>query len=453
MADKPAREVLCLGFEPAEIGVGLRPLPQDTGLDFTIAKTPEDAARCFVDPERWDLLLARASAYHELGLDRCLELARDTLDASLILIRDPLSTLSPAEAARRGAADVVHHGDREHLEMIMARELAATATRKALRALRERSAAAQPPARAGVVVAQIKDYGPSRPTPRRPNPSGSSTATPETPAAAGIPVVEVIEDDRARALIKGGGLTLEYQPIMPLHHDGTEQAAMFEALLRLRDEEGNMLPPGSFFPAAARHRWLGRLDLWVFRRALPMLARIQGSGARQTRLFINLSTETLAAPTVLEAILKTIGSARIQRGTLTIEVRSNAVAEDSASLAMLHEDLVRYGHGLLLEHVGLEDIGLLSANAGRFTHIKLAPQLPHDLVTGTVDEQAMGRLVSLASSCGIKVIALAVDSAEALPSLYTLGVDYIQGHFVSMPYEDLVYPDVFNVDLEAKRDG
>jgi hypothetical protein len=37
--------------------------------------------------------------------------------------------------------------------------------------------------------------------------------------------------------------------------------------------------------------------------------------------------------------------------------------------------------------------------------------------------------------------------AKDLPALYALGVDDIQGHFVSMPYEALVYPDVFSIDM------
>jgi EAL domain-containing protein (putative c-di-GMP-specific phosphodiesterase class I) len=91
---------------------------------------------------------------------------------------------------------------------------------------------------------------------------------------------------------------------------------------------------------------------------------------------------------------------------------------------------------------------LLEEHGQSLTHIKLDPALIQALAAGAVSEADVRDLISIARDHGIKVIALAVESADILPHLYAVGVNAIQGHFISMPYEELVYPDVFSISLQ-----
>lgn len=427
-------EVLCLGVDPAGLGVGTRPELGDLSIEFTAAMDRAATRQAFIKPARWDLVICHGSAYYDLGLDRWLAESGGGMDASLILVRPPASTLSPAEAARRGAADLVHHGDREHLQVVMARELAASAMRKELRSLNEGES------RTG---GQFHGFSVlSFSAAEEPSPRARTTAEARRRA---LPP----DDNRIKALIEAGGLTLEYQPIVPLHQETTEHGPMFEVLLRLRDDRGNLLIPDNFFPAAGRHQWLGRLDLWVYRRALAVLARIQNASAPPTRLFINLFAETLDSPEITEALVGTIEAANIAHGTLTIEMRGATLARERPALGTLCTALAHGGHGILLDRVGLGDAPLLQAHCAQLSHIKLDPGLLKDLAMGAVTKGDAEQLIRVATDQDIRVIALAVDSAEILPTLYSLGVDYIQGNFVSKPQADLIYPEVFNPDGAA----
>ncbi len=68
-------------------------------------------------------------------------------------------------------------------------------------------------------------------------------------------ISQAIHDDRLR---------LYYQPILPLVHHAT-RGAHYEILLRLEDEEGNIVTPGSFLPAAERYNLSVDIDRWVIR--------------------------------------------------------------------------------------------------------------------------------------------------------------------------------------------
>ncbi|MFX8219120.1 EAL domain-containing protein, partial [Acinetobacter baumannii] len=56
------------------------------------------------------------------------------------------------------------------------------------------------------------------------------------------------------------------QRLLPLKPDNDGIHA--EVLLRLRDNEGHMVPPGAFLPAAERFHLASRIDRWVLRHTV-----------------------------------------------------------------------------------------------------------------------------------------------------------------------------------------
>ncbi|KAA6186335.1 EAL domain-containing protein [Thiohalocapsa marina] len=442
MAVSPIVEVLCLGVDAAGLGVGEQPQLANEELAFTVATDRPAVHQAFSRSGRWDIILCSAAAFYDLAVDYWLQDDDDgERVASLILVRGPGSQLAPAEAAARGAADLVTHGDREHLAMVMARELAVARLR---RRLDEQPAT---PGQAALLLPRIIDY-------ERPAPISRGAAAAETEAALQIPQLAAtageITDRHVKALIEHGGLTLEFQAIVPLRqrHDlRAPDAGMFEALLRLRDEQGRLLPPGRFFPAATRHQWLGRLDLWVFRRALSVLAGVQAASGEMPRLFLNLSAETLHAREVGDAVIAAVADARIGYGSLVVEVQRDTLMQDPPALRRLAKTLKANGHGLLLEQFGSADCGLLSAQKDHLTHVKLAAALVQGGDRALLRSDDIRQCVRCARNHGVQVIALAVDDPAMLPGLHALGVDYVQGHLFGLPSEKLVYPALVRTEL------
>lgn len=73
---------------------------------------------------------------------------------------------------------------------------------------------------------------------------------------------------------------------------GAEQDDLhLEILLRLRDEGGELIGPGSFIPAAERYGLMHMIDRWVLRNTFQALARQRDGGGLPARLTcaINLS--------------------------------------------------------------------------------------------------------------------------------------------------------------------
>src|SRR4249920_1034109 len=95
---------------------------------------------------------------------------------------------------------------------------------------------------------------------------------------------------RLRQALEKDELALYCQPIAALN--GAVRFPMAEVLIRLREEEKAMLPPGDFLPAFEHYGLMPDLDRWVVQKVLQHVAR----GSRMPRFALNVSSQTLEDP-------------------------------------------------------------------------------------------------------------------------------------------------------------
>ncbi|EGV18312.1 EAL domain-containing protein [Thiocapsa marina] len=433
-----AKQILCIDPEPSDLRIGALLNRRGTAVDLTEVSTPEGLRNALDRAGWWDLILCDGESVEGLGVDTAILPFRDDLDASLVLVKAAESPLSVQQSYRLGAADLVVRDEIEHLLMVCERELRSCAIRKELRVLRRTAGILDPDVPRPVMLATIHDLS-----------RAARPGTEDVPAAVAAPGESPVSDQaRIRALIDAGGLTLEFQPIISLStHE--EHRSMFETLVRLKDGTGKLLMPSEFLPVLESAGWMTKIDLWILRRALATLQEMQEGGAQDAVLFINVATETLSSAETVKALGAFISAARLARGSVVIEVRKSAFTDARAALERFARSLQTKSHGLLIEDAGLDDCAFLAEHSDLITHVKLARTMTQGLVERRVPQAAVKALVQCAQKEGMRVIALAVDNAELLPMLTAAGVDAIQGHFVSMPYQNLMYPSIQRVESSS----
>ena len=92
---------------------------------------------------------------------------------------------------------------------------------------------------------------------------------------------------RLRDAIERDEFALFCQPIVQFV--GDERYPMAEVLVRLREEERALLPPGEFLPVFEHYKMMPQLDRWVVRHTIKRLQQ----GSRIPRFTVNLSGQTL----------------------------------------------------------------------------------------------------------------------------------------------------------------
>jgi EAL domain-containing protein (putative c-di-GMP-specific phosphodiesterase class I) len=236
---------------------------------------------------------------------------------------------------------------------------------------------------------------------------------------------QACEDDR---------LVLYCQPIAPIRH-GADTLRQFELLLRMRDENGELVQPAEFIPAAERFNLMPLLDRWVVRQACQRLAHKRGpenSGAPYS-ITINVSTTTINDEQFLDYVIAEIASADLSPGALCFELTENTAMTSLAAATHFIRELRKRGCRFALDDFGSGLSSFLFLKNLPVDYIKIDGSFVHNVTQDMIDRSMVEAITRIGRSMGIDIIAERVDSAEVLHQLAELGVKYAQGHYIASP--------------------
>jgi diguanylate cyclase (GGDEF)-like protein/PAS domain S-box-containing protein len=219
------------------------------------------------------------------------------------------------------------------------------------------------------------------------------------------------------------------QPIQPLRGGGPTQ---YELLLRMRDANGDRIPPGTFLYIAERLGLIHEIDRWVVAHAIELLAENRAAG-RDLRFEVNLSGHTIGDPELLELIERRLRETGVPPDRLIFEITETAAVANIARAATFAERLSALGC-----HFALDDFG---AGFGSFYYLKHLPfdylkidgEYVRHCATNETDRILISAVVQIARGMGKYTIAEFVGDEETVEVLTQLGVDYGQGYFLGRP--------------------
>jgi diguanylate cyclase (GGDEF)-like protein/PAS domain S-box-containing protein len=206
-----------------------------------------------------------------------------------------------------------------------------------------------------------------------------------------------------------------------------------EALLRMVQEDGLLVLPGAFLPAAERFHLASRIDRWVLRNAIDWLKSLPDMRTIQT-LSINLSGHSIGDRAFHRHAIEALTEAGPSICTRVCFEITETAAITNMTDASLFIDQIR----TLGVQVALDDFG---AGASSFGYLKTLPvnylKIDGQFIQGLVDdplaEAAVRCFVEVAKIVAVETVAEFVDRPEILHKLRELGIDYAQGFLVHKP--------------------
>jgi len=234
---------------------------------------------------------------------------------------------------------------------------------------------------------------------------------------------------RVMAALDNDEFVLFHQAIVPVE-PGTG-GRFGELLLRLPAEDGTMITPAAFLPAAERYHLLPALDRWVIGTAFAALAGCtHGPGDMYS---INLSGASFGDPMLVPFIREQLTRHRLRPSTICFEVTETVAITDLGRAAAFISELRTLGCRFALDDFGT---GLSS-----FTYLK---RLPVDFVkidgtfvrgmpTDAVDRAMVEAVNRISHEMGLRTIAEFVEDDIILGELRAIGVDYAQGMAIDRP--------------------
>ena len=217
------------------------------------------------------------------------------------------------------------------------------------------------------------------------------------------------------------------QPIIDSH---TRQVFFAEALARIRDDGGKLIPPGLFIPIAEKNGQINLLGEQVLRKTCAFL-RERGAQASALR-WINVNLSPIQC---MNSGLAPLFSSILQKYNVPVDKIHLEITEE----AMLNYDkqarqieaLQRSGFQIAVDDYGSGFSNLHQVKKHAFSNIKLDMSIVWDYVRDR--DSLLPALVQAFKQMGFSITAEGVETKEAADALTEIGCDYLQGYYFSKP--------------------
>ncbi len=237
---------------------------------------------------------------------------------------------------------------------------------------------------------------------------------------------------RLNAALQADRLRLYVQPVLPLQADGPD-TPHFEILVRL-EEDGQIIPPGAFLPAAERYGLMPRIDQWVVNNTLSWLGdRLRQAGRIEGVYAVNLSGASLSDERFRQALRATLQQLKLPPGLLCFEITETAAVANLSKVVQFIEEVKALGCLFSLDDFGsgLSSFAYLKNLPVDF--LKIDGSFVKDIADDPMDLAMVQAINAIGHVMGLKTIAEYVASQAIADKLRAIGVDYGQGFHLGRP--------------------
>jgi Amt family ammonium transporter len=233
---------------------------------------------------------------------------------------------------------------------------------------------------------------------------------------------------RLKQAIEKDEFRLYCQPILSLGQGGG--FPMAEVLVRLREEEDALLPPGDFLPVFEHYRMMPQLDRWVVRNTLKRLA----AGSRIPRFAVNVSGQTLEDADFLRFVSGHLTMHKVAPELLLFEIdesdmlfRADAATRFAAAFRSL-------GVRVALDGFGRRAVSFSVVKALDPALVKVDGSITRKILSNETARTKMNAVLRVSEAVGFGVVAECVEDQNVLTRLKALGVGFAQGFGIYQPH-------------------
>jgi EAL domain-containing protein (putative c-di-GMP-specific phosphodiesterase class I) len=234
--------------------------------------------------------------------------------------------------------------------------------------------------------------------------------------------------ERLRCALENDEFQLYCQPILALQQEG--RYPLGEILVRLREEERALVPPGEFLPVFEHFRMMPQLDRWVVRHAVKRLAR----GSRIARFTINVSGQTLEDAEFPRFVAAQLAAGKVSAEALGFELDEADVLQRPVAAKQFAVACRAVGACLLLDGFGRRSVSFTPIKDLGVQFVKVDGGITRKLLASEVAHSKLNAIVRVSDALGFAVVAECVEEHDVLARLKAMGVAYAQGFGIYQPH-------------------
>lgn len=231
---------------------------------------------------------------------------------------------------------------------------------------------------------------------------------------------------KVRHAITENRLLLYFQPIFDVN---ANQVSYYEALVRLRAIDGEIIPPSEFIPALEASGEMHLLDRRIIQLALQTLKQYP----QLNHIAINLSAQAFKDESLVPIIMENLQVTGVAPERITFELTESASLFNLRITQRVISDLHRLGCTFSVDDFGSGFSSFAYLKDLPADYIKLDGSFIQNLHKDNVDQTLVRSIIQVVQALGKKTVAEYVENEEILTILKSMGIDFVQGYHIGHP--------------------
>lgn len=230
--------------------------------------------------------------------------------------------------------------------------------------------------------------------------------------------------------IDGGEFRLYCQKIMSIKTE-TESFVMHEILIRMAEEESNLMPPGAFLPFVEKYKMMSRLDCWVVNHIVQWLSAHKTPP--KSVFSINVSKDTIKNQNFPEYVQDQLEKAKVLADVICFEIEESDALSSPAETLLFTQKIRQLGCSVALCSFNHKRESLDLLRKIKVDFIKIDGSLVWNILKDQEDLAKVIAINRVARTIKVQTIAELVETDDIIVKLREIGVDFAQGFGVSSP--------------------
>lgn len=234
--------------------------------------------------------------------------------------------------------------------------------------------------------------------------------------------------------IKNNRYILYYQSIFD---PNIEEIVGFEALIRQKDKNGNILSPKEFLQEVELNNMLYELSLWVLENAMKDYKKIHDKYSLESDKYIsvNISVDELINDEFIKKSIGLMEEYNLSRNSICFEIIERVKSESISKLSASIKKLKDIGYLIAIDDFGMEHSNLDLLGKIEFDIIKLDSYFIYTMSKKYLKEEVIKFLSAVSKRSDSVLVVEGVETEEQINLIKSFDNDkiYVQGYYYSKP--------------------
>ena len=234
-------------------------------------------------------------------------------------------------------------------------------------------------------------------------------------------VLSALDEDRVEVF---------YQPIYSTKQNRFVSA---EALVRIRNTDGTIIPPGKFIPVAEETGIIAQLGERVFEKVCEFLQNSNVERLGISYIEVNLSVVQCEQKNLAERYITIMDKYKIRPWQINLEITESASVKTKEILLENMKRLINYGVTFALDDFGIGQSNLDYVIEMPVSLMKFDMNMTQAYFRDLKAQFVVQAAIHMAHGMDLLLVAEGVETEEQLNGMKDENIDFIQGYYFSKP--------------------